>query len=392
MTRQPVQGDRCPRPLPAPAQRLLARLDGLPGRLELCLPDGRRLLAGRGDGEAALLLLHTWDACAQLLHGGERGLADAYVDGVVQAPALARVLACLRAGAACLPVPSTWWPPRWPGRRANVHTRHRLGSAFYALWLDPSLTYSCARFGTAAGLTLEAAQRAKHAQVLDRLDLRGGERILDLGCGWGGFALQAAATRDCVVDGVTLSAEQARWGSERAARLGLAGRVALRRADFRDSCGRYDRAVSIEVYETLGPRQWDAYFRTLAARLRPGGTAVLQAITRPARRGAPARAQADFVRRQIAPRAALATPAQLLERVRAAGFGVRGWQASTADYATTLAHWGARFEAAGPGLEALGLPLPLRRLWRFYLAHCEAGFHAGTTELVQLVLERGPES
>jgi cyclopropane-fatty-acyl-phospholipid synthase len=390
--------------VPAAARLVFDVLSGWRhGTLVIDTPDGvERTFRGSGQGATIRKRMLDWSVCDDVLRAGDIGFAESYIDGRWDADDLPTVLALFNANGEAIErafygsVAGILWyrlkhllrSNTRRGARRNVHAHYDLGNAFYREWLDPTMTYSAGWFGGDRAQPLEAAQRAKYARILDVLDVRPGARILEIGCGWGGFAELAAATRGARVTGITVSPAQLEYARARMADAGLADRVNLSLCDYRDVRGEYDHVVSIEMYEAVGERYWPAYFRTMHDRLRPGGTAAIQAITIAESRFARYRRSADFIQQYIFPGGMLASPVRFETEAARAGLAVSHRAAFGGDYAETLARWRERFEAAWPKIAPLGFDERFRRLWRFYLAYCEAGFRTGTTDVFQFALAR----
>lgn len=380
-------------PLPRAARTVLALLEKLAGgTLELSLPDGSRTVFGAA-GAAAALRIHDHAMFDRVLARGDIGLAESYLDGEWDTPDLTALLALLAANRDALAraVYGSWpqllaarlrhWLNRndRAGSKRNIISHYDLGNAFYALWLDPSMSYSAGLYRSADDGSLHAAQQAKYARVLDRLDAAAGAQVLEIGCGWGAFAA-LAGQRGLDLTGLTLSPAQLAWA--RAA----APQADLRLQDYRDIRGAFDHVVSIEMFEAVGERFWPGYFATLRRVLRPGGRALVQSITIrddlfPAyRRGT------DFIQQYIFPGGMLPSRAAFRRAARRAGLEVSDEFAFGPDYARTLAVWRAAFEANWPRIAALGFDERFRRLWRLYLSYCEAGFLVGNVDVVQFEL------
>ncbi|HEY5791254.1 MAG TPA: cyclopropane-fatty-acyl-phospholipid synthase family protein, partial [Gammaproteobacteria bacterium] len=263
-----------------------------------------------------------------------------------------------------------------------------IGNDFYRLWLDLDLNYSAALFGGDRQRSLDVAQEAKHDRILERLGVRAGQTVLEVGCGWGAFARRAAATRGCLVDAISLSREQLRLARRTAAEAGLSDLTSYDYRDYRDVTGQYDHAVSIEMFEAVGERHWEGYLARLHAAVRPGGRAVVQSITIDDALFDDYRQRSDFIQRYIFPGGMLPSPSRFQALAGQAGWRLLDDFGFGLDYAETLRRWGAAFDAAAPGLERLGYDAPFRRLWRYYLAYCEAGFRAGSIDVHQYTLER----
>lgn len=380
------------KPWQAPLRSLLARVEA--GRLALTLPDGQRMEAvGTTPGPRAELHLHRWRAAWRMLWQGDLGLALAYRDGDWSTPDLTALLSFGLANEKALgAVTDAHGPGRWLSRllhRANANTRrgsrhniaahYDLGNGFYEHWLDDSMLYSSAMYPS-DDASLEAAQAHRLNRIIDLLDVRPGQRVLEIGCGWGTLAT-ALAQRGVEVVGVTLSTEQLAFARARAAHRGVAHRVDLRLQDYRDVGGQFDRVVSIEMIEAVGEAYWPLYFTTLGQRLKPGGTAVLQAITINEQHFDHYRASPDFIQRCIFPGGMLPTPERMASHAQRAGLAFNTEDRFGTDYARTLAEWRRRFLAEWPSIEALGFDLRFQRLWTYYLSYCEAGFLAGRVDV-----------
>lgn len=372
--------------------RLLATVTR--GRLTVVLPGGQRLAArGPEAGPEATLVLHRWRAIRRLLTGGDIGFSDAYIEGDWTSPDLAAFieLAALnqdqmaRSIAALLPL--RLWnrlshalnANSRTGSRRNISFHYDLGNEFYRLWLDPSMTYSSALYED-RGQTLEAAQQAKIARILDMLEIGAGEEVLEIGCGWGALA-SAMGDAGARVTGLTLSREQLAHAEQLMVERGLAGQVDLRLQDYRDVEGRFDRIVSIEMMEAVGEKYWPVYFAALRERLKEGGTAVLQVITIAEDKFDSYRRDPDFIQRHIFPGGMLPTKTAIAKLAEGAGLTLERADHFGMGYAHTLAEWRRRFHAAWPEIQRLGFNEPFRRLWDYYLAYCEGGFRAGVIDV-----------
>jgi cyclopropane-fatty-acyl-phospholipid synthase len=385
-------------PLPRAARELFTVLSRLRyGRLELIGPGGASFsFPGALPGPDARIHLEDWEVAADLLPAGDIGFADAYLQGRWRTPDLTDVLtlAALNQDALDQAIQGR----RWSGlllrarhmlrastrssTRRNVHAQYDLGNDFYRRWLDQTMTYSSALFGGDWSRSLEDAQTAKYERILRLVNPKAGQQMLEIGCGWGGFAQYAARTRGCRVHGVTMSRRQLQWAQEHTRQARLEPLVTLEQRDYRSIEGEFDHVVSIEMYETVGERSWPAYFDTIARRLKRGGRAVVQAIVIGDDRFDRYRRGTDFIRRYIAPNGMLASPTVLARHAQTAGLEVHTRHRFGADYAETLRRWQQGFNRAWPQIQGRGFDAPFKRLWNFYLSYCEAGFRAGTTDVM----------
>lgn len=275
------------------------------------------------------------------------------------------------------------------GSRRNIAAHYDLGNAFFELFLDPTLTYSSAVFER-ADATLEEGQLAKYERALAAIRVGPGDRVLEIGSGWGGFAIHAARTTGCRVTTATLSAEQHARATERVAEAGLADRVEVVLRDYRDLAGRFDALVSIEMIEAVGHANLPAYFRACTERLRPGGRMFLQAITVPERDLEASVRNVDFIKRHVFPGGQLVSIGSIASAIARAASDLRFERVDdiTPDYAETLRRWRERYRAAQREVAALGFDERFRRLWDFYLAYCEGGFRERAIGAVQVALSR----
>lgn len=374
------------------------------GRLTLVLPDGtNRHLSGLTPGHAAILVIRDPRFAARVLKGGDIGFAEGYMAGEWDTPDLPILLETLVNnydhirrlfdGNPLMNVVN-WLGHRLNrnsrrGSRRNIHAHYDLGNAFYAAWLDPSMTYSSARFDR-PGQSLEAAQRAKYAALARLMDLRPGHSVLEVGCGWGGFAEFAAREVGAVVTGITISREQHDHARRRLFEAGLAERADIRLIDYRDVQGRFDRVASIEMFEAVGREYWPTYFQRVHDVLKPGGRAGLQIITIEDALFAEYDARTDFIQKYVFPGGSLPSEARMAPVVGRAGLKQTAIERFGRDYADTLAEWARRFDAGWAEIGRSGAAFDdrFRRLWRFYLAYCEAGFRSGRTDVIQIALDR----
>ena len=368
-------------------------LEGLRGgRLEIRLPDGASRLFGEGE-HGVTLQVHDEALFRQVLARGDIGLAEAYLDGAWDSSDVTGLLSLLASNRQVLKkaVYGSWRKllaarvRHWlngnsrAGSKRNIMAHYDLGNEFYKLWLDPSMSYSSALYRAVDDGDLETAQRAKYRRILRRLRADAGQRVLEIGCGWGGFA-ELAVGEGLQVTGLTLSPAQLAWAKQRVPAADL------RLQDYRDTREQFDHVVSIEMFEAVGERWWPAYFRAVARALKPGGRAVIQSITIRDDLFAQYRRGTDFIQQYVFPGGMLPSPAAFRAAAARQGLVVRGEYAFGHDYARTLAEWRHAFEANWPQIAELGFDEHFRRLWRLYLCYCEAGFLAGNIDVVQFEL------
>ena len=388
--------------LPRPARRVLALLNHLQhGSLDLQTPEGEMLHFGDGREPRAAIRITDWQVCATALASGDVGFAESFVDGQWTSPDLRALLELLVRNRTALEslVYGGFWGGLLhrmrhllnrntrQGSRKNIHAHYDLGNAFYKLWLDPTMNYSSAWFAGAPEGTLDAAQQAKMRRALAEAGVTPGSRVLEIGCGWGAVAEVAARDFDAQLTGVTLSTEQLAWAQQRLQTAGLS--ADLRLQDYRDIADEpFDAIVSIEMFEAVGREYWEGYFRTVHAKLKPGGRACIQSITirddlfdRYVR-------STDFIQQYIFPGGLLPSPSQFRAHAEKAGLRVVNELAFGADYAETLRRWREAFLRHEGPVRELGFDGRFMRLWEFYLAYCEAAFAAGNTDVMQFTLVR----
>jgi cyclopropane-fatty-acyl-phospholipid synthase len=372
------------------------------GSLRLVSPDGTvRLLRGAEPGPSADLQLHSARLARRTLLGGSVGFAESYIAGEWDSPDLVTLLELFDRNAeafgrsyygsrALALLRRLRHAVRANNRvmaRRNIRAHYDLGNEFFAAWLDPTMLYSSALFEDGAA-DLEAAQLAKCRHLARLIDLRPGHRLLEIGSGWGAFAILAARECGARVTSLTISPAQAEYARRRVQEAGLADRLEIRLEDYRDATGRFDRIASIEMIEAVGEAYWPVFFARLRDRLAPGGIAGLQLITIADAWFEAYRSNPDFIQTYIFPGGMLPSPSVLARQYRMAGLVPTAERTFGGDYARTLALWRARFEAAWPELRGRGFDERFRRLWRYYLAYCETGFRTGSIDVRQVRLER----
>ena len=401
---------------PRSARRLLGLLARLPvGQLEIRLPDGQTLVlpeGGAGREPRAVLKLHDWALFERTLKAGDIGFAESFIAGDWDSPDLSQLLRLCLANRDHIEglIYGRWWGRlahrlrhllrrnSRAGSARNIHAHYDLGNDFYRLWLDPGMSYSAAWFEgrDPRGADLQLAQDAKYRRALREARVEPGRRVLEIGCGWGGLAELAAREFGARVTGVTLSAEQLNWGRERIASAGLEGQVELLYLDYRDLAARhgaqpFDAVVSIEMFEAVGHEYWSTYFAALNACLKPGGHACIQTITIRDDLFPRYLRSTDFIQQYIFPGGLLPSPSAFEAEARRAGFVVENRLAFGADYAETLRRWRDAFLARLDAVQGQGFDRRFQRIWRFYLAYCEAAFDTGNTDVIQFTLRKpGP--
>ena len=372
------------------------------GRLDIVLPDGRRFRAeGPGPGPVAELDVHNPDLFARLIREGDLGFCDAYLDNWWSTPDLQSFMDLVHMGNEGIDdgFPGfglvrafeklRFWLVRNHRRQArrNISYHYDLGNEFYKLWLDDTMTYSSALF-TSGQESLEAAQTAKYASMIDQMGARPGDHILEIGCGWGGFAEYAAKERGLRVTGLTISEEQFKYARERIERAGLSDRVELKLQDYRDERGRYDGIASIEMFEAVGEKYWPVYFRTVRDRLKPGRNATLQIITVADQRWQVYKRGVDFIQKYIFPGGMLPSPSVLRQQIANAGLQVARSVEFGPSYDITLRRWHETFNEKWDQIAEMGFDARFRRMWNFYLTSCAAAFDNATVDVTQITVTR----
>lgn len=377
--------------------RLIPRFvpENISGQLMITTPSGRVWAFGEnGSYPAACIDILSWKVLLRALKRGAIGFAESYICGEVKTRdpvALVRFFARNREAL----LKSGGWLFRSGianrighllrsnsrnGSRKNIAAHYDLGNEFFALWLDESMTYSSALYRSDTD-TLPQAQKQKYDRIIDALDLKKGANILEIGCGWGGFAERVLSRKACHITGLTLSKRQLEYATRRIKQAGYEDRAHFRYQDYRDCQGRYDALVSIEMIEAVGENNWALYFDTLNQRLKPGGQAVLQAITIRPDCFELYRRKADFIQSYIFPGGMLPTPMVIMNQARHAGFIFETIEQFGPSYAQTLAVWSEQFKANWKQLEQMGFDETFRNTWNWYLAYCEGGFREGTIDV-----------
>ncbi len=388
------------------AARIMKKLLGhlQHGTLLITWPDGKQEQYGASPQAGSVpvsLTLHDWQLCSATLRSGDIGFAESYIAGSWQTGNLAALIELLARNREAIEqmVYGSWWGSllyrvkHWlnrnskRGSRKNIHAHYDIGNAFYKLWLDPSMTYSSALAVDAHGGDLAAAQRAKYHRILQQLQLKPGARVLEIGCGWGGFAELAAREHMAHTTGLTLSTEQLAYAQQRMHNAGLASFADLKICDYRDCDGQFDAIASIEMFEAVGEAYWDSYFAALARNLKPGGRACIQTIVIADDLFERYRSGTDFIQQYIFPGGMLPSRAVFRQYASRHGFVVTDELAFGADYARTLEIWLRDFHAQLAQVQKQGFDERFIRTWEFYLAYCIAAFRANNTDVVHFTLQ-----
>ena len=369
------------------------------GGIDATVPDGgRHRLGFRSPGPAAVVQIASWMALVRLATSGSVGWYKAWTMGEWTSPDPVAIFELFSANAVSLgDVGRAKGVFRWinlaahrlrdnaPHKaRENIEAHYDLGNDFYSAWLDETMTYSCARFAS-PGDSLEVAQLNKIHALLDRLELKPGQRVLEIGCGWGSLAIEAAR-RGAKVVGLTLSQEQKTWAEDKIAAAGLSAQIEIRLQDYRATTEQFDAIASVEMVEAVGEPWWGAYLDCIARNLKPGSRAALQFISFEHRLFDRYARSADFIQTYVFP------GGMLLDEPRFAALaGERGlsWSDRAGfrlDYAETLKRWRERYDQAVARGALKGFGEPFHDLWRYYLMYCEGGFRGGAIDVAQVTM------
>ncbi len=396
-----AQNDRHPR-LGLGLRVLMYMLKGVKiGSLDVSLPDGsRRQFLGSEAGPHGVLNIRSERLIGKVLKGGEVGFGEAYLDGHWDSPDLAQLLQVMYLNEPHYKGPyeknvlgrfAGWLQHKLRANsktqaRANIEYHYDLGNEFYKMWLDDTMAYSAGMF-IQPNETLMDAQLNKFKLMFERLDLKPEHHLLEIGSGWGGFAIYAATHAGCRVTSITLSKEQLLEAQKRAEAAGVADRVSFELRDYRDIAATYDRVVSIEMYEAVGEKYWPGYFATIEKALKPGGVAAIQGITINAAIFDEYRRKRDFIQKYIFPGGMLCPPGHFQDLAAEAGLKSDDARFYATGYADTLAHWHRNVLAVREQIVAQ-FDERFLRMWRYYLAYCECGFRVGSIDLMQITLRK----
>ena len=370
------------------------------GRLTLTLPDGsQHQFSGAMSGPDSDLTIHTESALRRLLHDGKMGFCEAFMDGEASSQSLPTLIELAVLHDKYLEDALKTNIFRQAGLRLfhmlrrnnklgsakNIAHHYDIGNSFYQAWLDPTMTYSSAVFDSETD-DLTTAQLNKYKRLAELADIQSGDRVLEIGCGWGGFAKFVSQHIGAHVTGITISQAQLAYAKASLAEAGLQNKVDLKLMDYRDLQGRFDKIVSIEMFEAVGQAYWPVYFDTISRMLKSGGRAVIQSITIDHDAFQSYRDQPDFIQRYIFPGGMLPSMPMLQTPVAQAGLELVAENGYASDYARTLQEWRARFLAAWPSLAGDKFDNRFKRMWELYLAYCEGGFRAGMIDVKQILL------
>lgn len=379
--------------------KLLSHLEF--GALELTLPNGDiHHFKGRQPGPKSDLQLTSPKALSRLLSDGKMGFCEGYMAGELDSSDLSGLVQLAVLHDSYIEENMSFgrlqtlfrkllhWRNRnnKQGSRRNISYHYDLGNNFYEKWLDNSMTYSSAIFADEEE-KLDAGQRRKYERLADLADIQPGDHVLEIGCGWGGFAEYAAAERGAIIDGITISPSQHDFAKDRIAQAGLADKAHIRMCDYRDLDKRYDKIISIEMFEAVGEAYWPIYFKTLSDCLKTGGKAALQVITIDDAAFHEYKSQPDFIQKYIFPGGMLPSMEGLESPLADAGLKLDRHDGFGLDYARTLLLWREKFISAWPELRQMNkFDQRFKRMWELYLCYCEGGFRAGMIDVKQMLI------
>ncbi|MEL6551615.1 MAG: cyclopropane-fatty-acyl-phospholipid synthase family protein [Pseudomonadota bacterium] len=372
------------------------------GRLDVRLPDDRVFRHDtRRPGPVAEVVIHDQDVFARMVREGQLGFCDAYLEGQWSTPDLQAFMDFIHAdnddmfdgfaGQRLVQLYENFrfWLQRnnRKNARKNIAAHYDLGNDFYRLWLDDTMTYSSAIFETGQE-SLEAAQTAKYKSMVDQMGAQPGDHVLEIGCGWGGFAEYAAKERGLKLTCLTISQEQFNYAVDRIEKAGLSDQVEFKLQDYRDERGSYDGIASIEMFEAVGEKYWPAYFNVVRERLKPGKQATLQVITVQESRFEIYRQSVDFIQKYIFPGGMLPSPGVLRKQVEQAGLNVVRSIEFGESYSQTCRRWHETFNETWEQAVSMGFDDRFRRMWNFYLTSCASTFHFGNCDVTQITIAR----
>jgi cyclopropane-fatty-acyl-phospholipid synthase len=366
------------------------------------LTDGQKIHCDSGNiGPHALIKIHSFTALKRILSGGYLGFAEGYINQEWTTPSLPTVF---QFGTANLDVldqnltnnllvrllnslSNFVYRNNKTGSRRNISKHYDLGNDFFSEWLDSSMTYSSALYSNDTD-QLCSAQNKKYQRIIDVLNITENDKVLEIGCGWGGFAEYAARKTGAMISGITISQEQHTFASERINKAGLSHQVGIHLTDYRDVTGLYDKIVSIEMLEAVGEAYWPLYFKILSDRLHTTGSAMIQVITIPDDYFSFYRKSTDFIQRYIFPGGMLLCPSKIKEHGNAAGLSINDAHMFGDSYSKTIEEWQKSFQIQWHKIENLGFDERFKRIWEYYLDYTSAGFKSGSIDVGQFHLRK----
>ena len=388
--------------LPLVARAVIKAVIGLKyGTLTLQWPNGSASqIVGKNAGVNAIINLKSYDLATRVIKRGDVGVGESYMDEQWDSPDVTAVLKLFCDNTHMMIAQQrnlfssfflkllSWRNENTQkGSKRNIAAHYDLGNNFYKQWLDPSMTYSSAIYKDGQ-MSLHDAQNEKYANLVRQTGISADDHVLEIGCGWGGFAEFAAREVGCSIKALTISREQFDFAQERIFKAGLNDKVDIAFQDYRDETGTYDRIASIEMFEAVGEKYWPTYFETLSKCLKPEGTAGLQIITIQEKLFESYRKKTDFIQRYIFPGGMLPTPTILKDLAQQNGMGFSKEDIFGHDYADTLVEWRKSFQAAWPNIQPMGFDQRFKRMWEFYMHYCEAGFRSENIDVRQMVFMR----
>ena len=376
----------------------LSRIEA--GELRAVFPSSfQKVYSGGHAGPTADIQINSWKLVPRLLLSGDMGLAESFLSGEWETSNLTQLILLGDINERALGNAVT--PSKFinlieklrhkrrdnskRGSKRNIAAHYDLGNEFYSHWLDNSMSYSSALFKD-FDEKLEVGQHRKYQRLAKALKLKEGDQVLEIGCGWGGFAEIAAKEYKCNVVGITLSNEQAKFAQKRMQETQLTNLVDIRIEDYRDVQGSFDKIVSIEMFEAVGEEHWSNYFETIKSRLKPGGLAGIQSITIANEFFDTYKRRPDFIQKYIFPGGILPSEDKLNNAVSSAGLKILDDYYFGKSYAETLRRWQSTFEQKWGDIKNLGFDEKFQKMWRYYLSYCEAGFETGHINVGQFLI------
>lgn len=370
------------------------------GTIDLTLPNSVR--EKYGEGQPVIRVdVKTWAAIDLLFSKGDLGLAENIIEGSIEVDDTVALVewACRNDQDLGQALHGTWYGTLAAylrhflnrndrtGAKKNIMAHYDLGNEFYRLWLDPSMTYSSALFQN-PGQDIHSAQMAKYDRIIDSLNVKAGDHLLEIGCGWGGFFSRAVERTGCKVTAVMNSPQQAMHNQQKIIDQKISGHVTLLQQDYRDIQGQFDKVVSIEMIEAVGQKYWDTFFQKVGSTLKSKGSAMIQGITIREDLFENYRKHTDFIQQDVFPGGMLLTNKIFREKGKENKMNLSNSFEFGLDYAETLRIWRQSFDSALPKVKAMGFDDRFIRLWNLYLSYCEGAFRAGRISVGQFTLER----